>query len=140
MSSQDDNEKEELQNLKVDWDALNKQIVNRKLQDQLEQSVISGQEYLNAFQCFICKKVPIQPKECKACEEIFCNGCIPSMKKLNEFDSTKLECAGCNKKFESRGLNRTYLSCLLKQIKFEHKGHSDETQTIWNYEELVKHL
>lgn len=32
------------------------------------------------------------------------------------------------------------MSCLLKEIKFEHKGHSEEIKEIWNYEELLKHL
>lgn len=62
------------------------------------------------------------------------------MKKIDEYDESNLECPGCEKKFVSRTINRTYMSCLLKEIKFEHKGHSEEIKEIWNYEELLKHL
>ena len=60
---------------------------------------------------------------------------------MEEFNKTKLECPGCEKKFETRVINRTYMSCILKEIKFEHLGHVDsETKTIMNYEEMLKHL
>jgi uncharacterized protein (DUF2225 family) len=45
---------------------------------------------------------------------------------MEEFDESKLECPGCAKKFESRVINRTYMSCILKEIKFEHLGHNDD--------------
>lgn len=32
------------------------------------------------------------------------------------------------------------MSCILKEIKFEHTGHSEVEKTMWNYEELLKHL
>ena len=62
------------------------------------------------------------------------------MKKIDEYDESNLECPGCEKKFECRTINRVYMSCLLKEIKFEYKDDSEGIKEIWNYEELLKHL
>ena len=62
------------------------------------------------------------------------------MKKLEEYNDTKPECPGCEKKFESRVINRTYMSCILKEIKFEHIDNSEAEKSKLNYEEFLKHL